>query len=95
MSIYEGVICEDDVFLGPSMVLNNVTNPRSAVTRKQKYKTTFIKKVQVLGQTLLLFVEILLVVLHLLERGAVVTKDVANYALIIGNPGKQTGWMSE
>lgn len=95
VSIYEGVICEDDVFLGPSMVLTNVINPRSAVTRKDEYKTTLIKKGASIGANATIVCGNTIGSFAFIGAGAVVTKDVADYALIIGNPGKQTGWMSE
>jgi UDP-2-acetamido-3-amino-2,3-dideoxy-glucuronate N-acetyltransferase len=95
VSIYEGVICEDDVFLGPSMVLTNVINPRSAVSRKNEYKTTLIKKGASIGANATIVCGNTLGSFCFIGAGAVVTKDVPDYALIVGNPGKQTGWMSE
>ena len=95
VSIYEGVICEDDVFLGPSMVLTNVINPRSAVNRKQEYKTTLIKKGASVGANATIVCGNPIGRYAFIGAGAVVTKEVADYALIIGNPGRQTGWMSE
>jgi len=95
VSIYEGVICEDDVFLGPSMVLTNVINPRSAVSRKQEYKTTLIKKGASIGANATIVCGICIYEFAFIGAGAVVTKDVPAYALIVGNPGRQTGWMSE
>ncbi len=95
VSIYEGVICEDDVFLGPSMVLTNVINPRSAVSRKNEYKTTLIKKGASIGANATIVCGNSIGSFAFIGAGTVVTKDVADYALIIGNPGRQTGWMSE
>ena len=95
VSIYEGVICEDDVFLGPSMVLTNVINPRSAVSRKSEYKTTLIKKGATIGANATIVCGNIIGAYAFIGAGAVVTKSVPDYALIIGNPGRQTGWMSE
>lgn len=95
VSIYEGVICEDDVFLGPSMVLTNVINPRSAVSRKAEYKTTLIKKGATIGANATIVCGNTIYEFAFIGAGAVVTKDVPAYALIVGNPGRQTGWMSE
>jgi UDP-2-acetamido-3-amino-2,3-dideoxy-glucuronate N-acetyltransferase len=95
VSIYEGVICEDDVFLGPSMVLTNVINPRSAVSRKNEYKTTLIKKGASIGANATIVCGNTIGEFAFIGAGAVVTKDVAPFALIVGNPGRQTGWMSE
>ena len=95
VSIYEGVICEDDVFLGPSMVLTNVINPRSAVSRKNEFKTTLIKKGATIGANATIVCGNTIGSFAFIGAGAVVTKDVPAYALIIGNPGRQTGWMSE
>lgn len=95
VSIYEGVICEDDVFLGPSMVLTNVINPRSAVSRKQEFKTTLIKKGASIGANATIVCGNTINEFAFIGAGAVITKDVPAYALIIGNPGRQSGWMSE
>ncbi len=95
VSIYEGVICEDDVFLGPSMVLTNVINPRSAVSRKDEYKTTLIKRGASIGANATIVCGNTIGEFAFIGAGAVVTKDVPAYALIVGNPGKQKGWMSE
>jgi UDP-2-acetamido-3-amino-2,3-dideoxy-glucuronate N-acetyltransferase len=95
VSIYEGVICEDDVFLGPSMVLTNVINPRSAVSRKSEYKTTLIKKGASIGANATIVCGNTIGEFAFVGAGAVVTKDVPAYALIVGNPAKQVGWMSE
>ena len=95
VSIYEGVICEDDVFLGPSMVLTNVINPRSAVSRKNEFKTTLIKKGASIGANATIVCGNTIGQFAFIGAGTVVTKNVPAYALIVGNPGKQTGWMSE
>ncbi len=95
VSIYEGVICEDDVFLGPSAVLTNVINPRSAVSRKSEYKTTLIKKGASIGANATIVCGHTIGEFAFIGAGAVVTKDVPAYALIVGNPGRQVGWMSE
>ena len=95
VSIYEGVICEDDVFLGPSAVLTNVINPRSAVSRKSEFKTTLIKKGATIGANATIVCGHTIGEYAFIGAGAVVTKDVPAYALIVGNPGRQIGWMSE
>jgi UDP-2-acetamido-3-amino-2,3-dideoxy-glucuronate N-acetyltransferase len=95
VSIYEGVICEDDVFLGPSVVLTNVINPRSAISRKEEFKTTLIKKGATIGANATIVCGHTIGEYAFIGAGAVVTKDVPAYALIVGNPGRQTGWMSE
>ena len=95
VSLYTGVICEDDVFLGPSVVLTNVINPRSAVSRKNEYKTTLIKKGASIGANATIVCGNTIGEYAFIGAGAVVTKDVPAYALIVGNPGRQTGWMSE
>jgi UDP-2-acetamido-3-amino-2,3-dideoxy-glucuronate N-acetyltransferase len=95
VSIYEGVICEDDVFLGPSMVLTNVINPRSAVSRKNEYKTTLIKKGASIGANATIVCGNTIGEYAFIGAGTVITKDVLPYALMVGNPGRQTGWMSE
>jgi UDP-2-acetamido-3-amino-2,3-dideoxy-glucuronate N-acetyltransferase len=95
VSIYTGVICEDDVFLGPSMVFTNVINPRSAVNRKNQYAKTVVKKGASIGANATIICGHDIGVYAFIGAGAVVTKDVPDYALMIGNPSKQTGWMSE
>jgi UDP-2-acetamido-3-amino-2,3-dideoxy-glucuronate N-acetyltransferase len=95
VSIYEGVICEDDVFLGPSVVLTNVLNPRSAVSRKNEFRKTLIKKGASIGANATIICGNTIGEYAFIGAGAVVTRDVPAYALITGNPGKQTGWMSE
>ncbi len=95
VSIYTGVICEDDVFLGPSMVFTNVINPRSAVNRKDQYKKTLVKKGASIGANATIVCGVTLGEFSFIGAGAVVTKDVKPFALVVGNPAKQTGWMSE
>ncbi|MBN1990158.1 MAG: N-acetyltransferase [Bacteroidales bacterium] len=95
VSIYTGVICEDDVFLGPSMVFTNVVNPRCAVNRKSEYKKTFVKRGATIGANSTIVCGITLGEFCFIGAGAVVTKDVKPYALVVGNPARQTGWMSE
>jgi UDP-2-acetamido-3-amino-2,3-dideoxy-glucuronate N-acetyltransferase len=95
VSIYTGVICEDDVFLGPSMVFTNVVNPRSRVNRRGQYETTLVKKGATIGANATIVCGITLGEYCFIGAGAVVTKDVAPFALVIGNPARQSGWMSE
>lgn len=95
VSIYEGVTCEDDVFLGPGAVLTNVINPRSAISRKNEYKKTLIKRGASIGANATIVCGNTIGEFAFVGAGAVVTKDVPAYALITGNPGTQTGWMSE
>jgi UDP-2-acetamido-3-amino-2,3-dideoxy-glucuronate N-acetyltransferase len=95
VSVYTGVICEDDVFLGPSMVFTNVINPRSAVIRKNEYKQTLVKKGASIGANATIICGVTLGNYCLIGAGSVVTKDVKNYALVVGNPSKQIGWISE
>ncbi len=95
VSIYEGVICEDEVFLGPSMVFTNVMNPRSGVERKSEYKTTIVRKGATIGANATIVCGIELGRYCFIGAGAVVTKDVKPYALLVGNPAHQIGWMSE
>jgi UDP-2-acetamido-3-amino-2,3-dideoxy-glucuronate N-acetyltransferase len=95
VSIYTGVICEDDVFLGPSMVFTNVINPRSSVNRKSEYQKTLVMKGATIGANSTIICGITIGQFAFIGAGAVVTKDVKPYALVIGNPAKQTGWMSE
>jgi UDP-2-acetamido-3-amino-2,3-dideoxy-glucuronate N-acetyltransferase len=95
VSIYTGVICEDDVFLGPSMVFTNVTNPRSAIVRKHEYKTTLVKKGASIGANATIVCGNEIGEFALIGAGAVITKPVAPYALVVGNPAKQIGWVSE
>lgn len=95
VSIYTGVICEDDVFLGPSMVFTNIVNPRSAIIRKHEYAKTLVKKGASIGANATIVCGHDIGEFAFIGAGAVVTKDVPAYALIVGNPGKQAGWMSE
>ena len=95
VSIYTGVICEDDVFLGPSMVFTNVINPRSAVNRKSEYARTVVKHGATIGANATIVCGHDIGEFAFIGAGAVVTKDVAAYALIVGNPARQIGWMSE
>jgi len=95
VSIYTGVICEEDVFLGPSMVFTNVINPRSAVNRKSEYKKTFVRRGASIGANATIICGIEIGSFSFIAAGAVVTKDVPAYALVVGNPARQKGWMSE
>jgi UDP-2-acetamido-3-amino-2,3-dideoxy-glucuronate N-acetyltransferase len=95
VSIYSGVICEDDVFLGPSMVFTNVTNPRSAVNRRGEYSKTVVKKGASIGANATIVCGHDIGSFAFIGAGAVVTKTVPAYALVVGNPAKQIGWMSE
>lgn len=95
VSIYTGVTCEDDVFLGPSCVFTNVTNPRSAVNRRGQYAKTVVKKGASIGANATIVCGNDIGEFAFIGAGAVVTKDVPAYALLVGNPAKQLGWMSE
>jgi len=95
VSIYEGVICEDDVFLGPSMVFTNVINPRSAVSRKTEYKQTLVRRGASIGANATIVCGNEIGEYAFIGAGAVVTKPVAPYTLVVGNPAKHSGWMSE
>ncbi len=95
VSIYTGVVCEDNVFLGPSMVFTNILNPRSAVSRKSEYKKTLVKEGASIGANATIVCGIEIGKYALIGAGTVVTKNVPDFALIVGNPGKQTGWVSE
>ena len=95
VSIYTGVICEDDVFLGPSMVFTNVTNPRSAVNRKEEYQKTIVKKGATIGANATIICGNNIGEYALIGAGAVISKSVKPYALVVGNPAKQIGWISE
>lgn len=95
VSIYTGVICEDDVFLGPSMVFTNVINPRSAVNRRDQYARTVVKKGASIGANATIVCGNDIGEYAFIGAGAVVTKTVPAYALLVGNPAKQIGWVSE
>jgi UDP-2-acetamido-3-amino-2,3-dideoxy-glucuronate N-acetyltransferase len=95
VSIYTGVICEDDVFLGPSMVFTNVINPRSAIIRKDQYLETIVEKGASIGANSTIVCGNKIGRYSFVGAGAVVTKEVKPYSLVIGNPARQTGWMSE
>lgn len=94
VSVYSGVICEDDVFLGPSMVFTNVYNPRSTVNRKGEYLRTLVGRGATIGANATILCGIEIGAYAFIGAGAVVLKDVPQYALIVGNPGRQAGWMS-
>ncbi|MBP8238922.1 MAG: N-acetyltransferase [Saprospiraceae bacterium] len=95
VSIYAGVVCEDDVFLGPSMVFTNVYNPRSAVNRKGEYLSTIVRQGATIGANATIVCGIEIGAFAFIGAGALVRNDVPPYALIVGNPGRQIGWMSE
>lgn len=95
VSIYTGVICEDDVFLGPSMVFTNIINPRSAIVRKNQYVETLVKKGASIGANATIICGNTIGKYALIGAGSVVTKSVLPYALVVGNPSKQIGWVSE
>lgn len=95
VSIYEGVTCDDDVFLGPSMVFTNVINPRSAVNRKNEYLKTLVGKGASIGANATIVCGHDIGAYAFIGAGAVVTKEVPAYALVVGNPARQMGWMSE
>ena len=95
VSIYTGVICEDDVFLGPSMVFTNIINPRSTIVRRDEYVDTFVRKGASIGANATIICGNELGKYCLIGAGAVITKPVKPYALMVGNPAKQIGWVSE
>ena len=95
VSIYTGVECEDDVFLGPSMVFTNVVNPRSAVVRRGQYSKTIVRKGASIGANATIVCGHDIGEFAFIGAGAVVTKEVPAYALVVGNPARQMGWMSE
>jgi UDP-2-acetamido-3-amino-2,3-dideoxy-glucuronate N-acetyltransferase len=95
VSIYTGVTCEDDVFLGPSMVFTNITNPRSAVVRRGSYERTLVKRGASIGANATIVCGHDIGEFAFIGAGTVITKTVAPYALVVGNPGRQIGWMSE
>ena len=95
VSIYTGVVCEDNVFLGPSMVFTNILNPRSAIVRRDAYVKTLVKKGASIGANATIICGNSIGEYALIGAGTVVTRPVKPYALIVGNPGKQIGWVSE
>jgi UDP-2-acetamido-3-amino-2,3-dideoxy-glucuronate N-acetyltransferase len=95
VSIYTGVTCEDDVFLGPSMVFTNIVNPRSEVIRRDSYVPTIVEKGATIGANATIICGNKIGSYSFIGAGAVVTREVKPYALVVGNPAKQTGWMSE
>lgn len=95
VSLYDGIVCEDNVFIGPSAVFTNVINPRSAVVRKSEYKQTLIKKGASIGANATILCGIAIGQFAFVGAGAVVTRSVQAYALVIGNPARQCGWISE
>ena len=94
VSVYTGTVIEDDVFLGPSCVLTNVTNPRSQVERRSLYETTRLRRGATVGANATIVCGVTLGRYSFVAAGAVVTKDVADYALVLGNPARHAGWMS-
>jgi len=95
VSIYTGVVCEDDVFLGPSMVFTNITNPRSAIVRRDQYVETRVKRGASIGANATVVCGNEIGEFALIGAGAVITKPVKPYALVVGNPARQIGWVSE
>jgi len=95
VSVYSGVVCEDDVFLGPSMVFTNVINPRSSVNRRGQYVNTIVKKGATIGANATIICGNIIGKYAFVGAGSVVTRDVQPYSIIIGNPGRHVGWMSE
>lgn len=95
VSIYTGVTCESDVFIGPSVVFTNVINPRSAISRKDQYAKTVVMKGATIGANATIVCGHTIGTFAFIGAGTVVTKDVTSYALVVGNPGRQIGWMSE
>ena len=95
VSIYTGVTCDDDIFLGPSCVFTNVINPRSAVSRKDQYRKTHVGKGATIGANATIVCGHQIGAYAMIGAGAVVTKDIPPYALVVGNPSRQIGWVSE
>ena len=95
VSLYTGVICEEDVFIGPSAVFTNVTNPRSAINRKDRYARTLVKRGATIGANATIVCGHDIGEFAFVGAGAVVTKPVSPYSLVVGNPARHTGWMSE
>lgn len=95
VSIYTGVTCDDDVFLGPSCVFTNITNPRSAISRKDQYQSTHVGKGATIGANATIVCGHTIGAYALIGAGTVVTKEIRPYALVVGNPSRQIGWVSE
>jgi len=95
VSVFTGVVCEDDVFLGPSCVFTNVLNPRSFISRKEEFRRTLVKKGATIGANATIICGVTIGEYAMIGAGTVVTKDVPDYALIVGNPGKQIGWVDK
>lgn len=95
VSVYTGVVCEDDVFLGPSCVFTNILNPRSAITRKEQYRQTLVQRGATIGANATIVCGHTIGRYALIGAGAVVTKEIPPYALVVGNPSRQIGWVSE
>ena len=95
VSVYTGVICEDDVFLGPSMVFTNIINPRSAVNRRKDFIKTYVQKGSSIGANATIICGNNIGKFSLIGAGSVVTKDVSDYSLVVGNPARHIGWVSE
>jgi len=95
VSVYTGVLCEDDVFLGPSCVFTNVINPRSFVERKNEFRPTWVRRGATIGANATILCGITIGEYAMIGAGCVVTKDVPPYALVVGNPGKQIGWVDK
>jgi len=95
VSVYEGVSCEDEVFLGPSVVFTNVRNPRAAIVRKEEYQPTRVGKGATIGANATLVCGIEIGAYAFIGAGAVVTRSIPDYALVVGNPARRIGWMSE
>lgn len=95
VSVYSGVVCEDDVFLGPAMVFTNILNPRSAIIRRDQYVSTLVRKGASIGANATVVCGNTIGAYALIGAGAVVTKDILPYALVVGNPARQIGWVSE
>ncbi|MBT4959279.1 MAG: N-acetyltransferase [Flavobacteriaceae bacterium] len=95
VSIYTGVTCEDDVFVGPSVVFTNIINPRSQIVRKGSYESTLVKRGASIGANATIICGTTIGIFAMVGAGSVITKNVKNYALVVGNPGKQIGWISE
>ncbi len=95
VSVYEGVVLEDEVFVGPSAVFTNVINPRRAIERKHEFKKTIVKKGATIGANATIVCGVIIGAYAFIGAGAVVTKNVPDYALVTGSPARQTGWMSE